>query len=306
MTYFQDHEWYDGLMDETLKDEALEQKAIYEKSWGDASQSVINFCAWLKRSFRNFHELDYELLVKLQDYWWKVNDREWSPFSTWRDHIRGPYTNFYATHDPYIDINQIFGGNSNRSFKSDVQEDEEHEINKEGYKLFNDNTHEWPVYEIRRFEMIMYSFGEDEKYVAIKELEYNDLMKTDEWLTRRHISVHDMEYHHLSCKVWDEWEVHRYGNANLVIMEYLVKISKRAHTLELKQRNIKKLTLTSYAPYPSRKIRRICALHFTRNHEDIKSNTPLPINREAITKVILYSASPPSSPYDFSDHHRSL
>ncbi|GKE30864.1 hypothetical protein Tco_1446248 [Tanacetum coccineum] len=32
----------------------------------------------------------------------------------------------------------------------------------------------------------------------------------------------------------------------------------------------------------------------------------LPINREAITEVILYSASPPSPPYDFSDHHRSL
>ncbi|GKD05484.1 hypothetical protein Tco_1180458 [Tanacetum coccineum] len=32
----------------------------------------------------------------------------------------------------------------------------------------------------------------------------------------------------------------------------------------------------------------------------------LPINREAITEVILYSASPPSPPYDFYDHHRSL
>ncbi|GJY08559.1 hypothetical protein Tco_0375613 [Tanacetum coccineum] len=29
------------------------------------------------------------------------------------------------------------------------------------------------------------------------------------------------------CKVWDDWEVDRYGNANLVIMEYLVNISKR-------------------------------------------------------------------------------
>nr|GEU61913.1 hypothetical protein [Tanacetum cinerariifolium] len=32
MTYFQDHESYNGLMDETLKNEALEQKPIYEKS----------------------------------------------------------------------------------------------------------------------------------------------------------------------------------------------------------------------------------------------------------------------------------
>ncbi|GJQ96141.1 hypothetical protein Tco_0007280 [Tanacetum coccineum] len=42
------------------------------------------------------------------------------------------------------------------------------------------------------------------------------------------------------CKVWDDWEVDCYGNANSVIMEYLVKISKKARILELKRRNIKK------------------------------------------------------------------
>ncbi|GJX18595.1 hypothetical protein Tco_0221272 [Tanacetum coccineum] len=44
-----------------------------------------------------------------------------------------------------------------------------------------------------------------------------------------------------------------------VIMEYLVKISKKARILELKRRNIKITVLTSYTSYPSRKIRRICA-----------------------------------------------
>nr|GEV43978.1 hypothetical protein [Tanacetum cinerariifolium] len=41
------------------------------------------------------------------------------------------------------------------------------------------------------------------------------------------------------CKVWDDWEVDRYGNINLVIMKYLVKISKKACILELKRRNMK-------------------------------------------------------------------
>nr|GFC30316.1 hypothetical protein [Tanacetum cinerariifolium] len=47
-----------------------------------------------------------------------------------------------------------------------------HEINdftetdEEGYELFNDSTHEWPVCEVRRFEIIKYSFAEDEKYVV--------------------------------------------------------------------------------------------------------------------------------------------
>nr|GEU77163.1 hypothetical protein [Tanacetum cinerariifolium] len=44
-----------------------------------------------------------------------------------------------------------------------------------------------------------------------------------------------------------------------LIMEYLVKISKKARILELKQINMKITVLTSYTPYPSRKIRRICA-----------------------------------------------
>nr|GEZ78596.1 hypothetical protein [Tanacetum cinerariifolium] len=68
MTYFQVYEWYDELTDSSLKEKAMKQKAIYEKSWGDASRSVIKFCAWLKACFENLHELDYELLVKLQDY----------------------------------------------------------------------------------------------------------------------------------------------------------------------------------------------------------------------------------------------
>ncbi|GJX63659.1 hypothetical protein Tco_0296559 [Tanacetum coccineum] len=41
-----------------------------------------------------------------------------------------------------------------------------------------------------------------------------------------------------------------------VIMEYLVKIRKKARILELNRRHLKISVLTSYTPYPSRKIRR--------------------------------------------------
>nr|GEV51383.1 hypothetical protein [Tanacetum cinerariifolium] len=75
MTYFQDYESYNELVDRNLKEEALKQKAIYEKLW--------------------------------------------------------------------------------------------------------DTTHNAPVCKIRRFEMIKYSFGQDEEYVAIKECEYYDLTKTN-------------------------------------------------------------------------------------------------------------------------------
>nr|GEW31887.1 hypothetical protein [Tanacetum cinerariifolium] len=59
------------------------------------------------------------------------------------------------------------------------QEEREHENEHEDEKrceLFDD--HELPVYIIRRFKMIKYSFGRDKGYVAIKEDEYEDLMNT--------------------------------------------------------------------------------------------------------------------------------
>ncbi|GJT47598.1 hypothetical protein Tco_0973755 [Tanacetum coccineum] len=55
----------------------------------------------------------------------------------------------------------------------------EHEDN-ERYELCGNETHELPVCNIRRFEMIKYSFGQDEEYVAVKENEYEDLMSTSE------------------------------------------------------------------------------------------------------------------------------
>ncbi|GJY29628.1 hypothetical protein Tco_0405395 [Tanacetum coccineum] len=58
------------------------------------------------------------------------------------------------------------------------QEEREYENgeDKEKCELFDD--HELPVCNIRRFEMIKYSFGDDEEYVAVKEDEYDELTNT--------------------------------------------------------------------------------------------------------------------------------
>nr|GEX61415.1 hypothetical protein [Tanacetum cinerariifolium] len=57
-----------------------------------------------------------------------------------------------------------------------------------------------------------------------------------------------------------------------VIMEYLMKISKKAHILELKRRHLKITVLTSYTSYPSRKIWRICAC---TSQETTKIHNPI-------------------------------
>ncbi|GJV71223.1 hypothetical protein Tco_1491218 [Tanacetum coccineum] len=72
-----------------------------------------------------------------------------------RNHIQGPYANYY----------------------SNFLNNEEHE-DKDKHGLLDNQK--WLVCNIRRFEMIKYSFGEDEEYVAIKEHEYDDLMSRNE------------------------------------------------------------------------------------------------------------------------------
>ncbi|GJZ66711.1 hypothetical protein Tco_0623407 [Tanacetum coccineum] len=80
----------------------------------------------------------------------------------------------------------------------------------------------------------------------------------------------------------------------VVIMEYLVKISKKARILELKRRHLKIIVLTSNTPYPSRKIRRICActsLKTTKDQGSIRRIQRRPIRRIQfiLVYVLLYA-----------------
>ncbi|GJX88209.1 hypothetical protein Tco_0340223 [Tanacetum coccineum] len=52
--------------------------------------------------------------------------------------------------------------------------------------------HKPPVCNIRRFEMIKYSFGQDEEFVAIKEDEYDDLVRTSEDACRAYQEIFRM------------------------------------------------------------------------------------------------------------------
>ncbi|GJW19252.1 hypothetical protein Tco_0026688 [Tanacetum coccineum] len=70
MTYFQDHRWYDELADGKLKDETLALKSKIEGSWGEATPEVLKFCKWLKSCFKNFHEIEYEVLDLAETMIW--------------------------------------------------------------------------------------------------------------------------------------------------------------------------------------------------------------------------------------------
>ncbi|GKA62222.1 hypothetical protein Tco_0761741, partial [Tanacetum coccineum] len=119
------------------------------------------FLVKLKNSIENFYKLNYDVLVKLEECWWKVNARI-------ENFKQGPYANVKTekTHDPYLDINHIFCRIYEASNVGDTQENQGHEEHK------NNPILETSICKIRRFEMMKYSFNDDEECLAIKESEY--------------------------------------------------------------------------------------------------------------------------------------
>ncbi|GKF01999.1 hypothetical protein Tco_0028922 [Tanacetum coccineum] len=130
--------WYDELADGKLKDETLALKAKIEGSWGDATPG------------------------------WKVNAHEIAPFTRMENFGRGPYANMKTewASNPYLDVNRIFGRDYEASNSGDTQENQGHEEHKGNPNLEPSNC------KIRRFEMMKYSFDDDEEYITIRESEY--------------------------------------------------------------------------------------------------------------------------------------
>ncbi|GKA04241.1 hypothetical protein Tco_0677022 [Tanacetum coccineum] len=74
-----------------------------------------------------------------------------------------------------------------------------------------------------------------------------------------------------------------------VIMEYLVKINRKARILELKRRNMKITDLDiQYAVSIKEDVTYPC-LHFTKYHEELKSNTPYPYSPIRRTRIPQYN-----------------
>nr|GEW83656.1 hypothetical protein [Tanacetum cinerariifolium] len=67
---------------------------------------------------------------------------------------------------------EITNGNHNEWEYENEHEDDER------YELCGNETHKFSVCTVRRFEMIKYSFGQNEEYVAVKEDGYKDLTST--------------------------------------------------------------------------------------------------------------------------------
>ncbi|GKF20085.1 hypothetical protein Tco_0068723 [Tanacetum coccineum] len=145
-------------------------------------------------SFENFHELDYNVLVKLEECWWKVNTNEVCMFTRWDNRLRGPYANAKPkwTFNHYLNVNRQPEWNNETNNERDFQE---------GQRCMMDLTHEPSVCKIRRFEMTKYTFEANEEYMAIKELEHINHSET-------HMNAR-YAYREIFCKMDYGWLVTR-------------------------------------------------------------------------------------------------
>ncbi|GKA39454.1 hypothetical protein Tco_0732005 [Tanacetum coccineum] len=147
-----DNEGPDEINDEQIKG-----------SWGDVTPGIMKFCTWLRDSFENFYKLEYDVLVKLEECWWKVNTNEICPYTRWDNRLQGPYANTKpnGTFNRYLDTDRMPEKNYDANNMRNVQE---------GQGYMENLAYETLACKIRKFEMMKYTFEVDEEYVAIKEL----------------------------------------------------------------------------------------------------------------------------------------
>ncbi|GJR15939.1 hypothetical protein Tco_0798591 [Tanacetum coccineum] len=155
--------------------------------------SVFDFETPMCRAFKEFNYLlliDPYVLTKnierfktykdYKDDWiseWN-EDVSWWPTYRWKDN---GYCNGGNFLEAYIVGNTLLPRFIMDNFEDTNRDQEERQYemeheDKERCELFDDQ--ERPVYNIRRFDMIKYSFGDDEEYVTVKENEYDDLTST--------------------------------------------------------------------------------------------------------------------------------
>ncbi|GJV66861.1 hypothetical protein Tco_1482370 [Tanacetum coccineum] len=166
-----------GLEDSNLKEETLKEKAILEGSWGHENRKGKNFCSWLKESFGNYHELDYELILKLEEYWWGKKEEEdlsKDAWSTYLPRINNDDDAIQATQELFDDHKPIgddddIGDLDDYLIPHDEPyyvDEEEEDFKERGSKLLGIPYEKPPTFKFEKFEVIKYSFEPVEEYVS--------------------------------------------------------------------------------------------------------------------------------------------
>ncbi|GJV08391.1 zf-CCHC domain-containing protein [Tanacetum coccineum] len=140
--------------------------------------------------------------------------------------------------------------------KNDTKKEDEQSQTKRKYINTSNSIDEQPNKrrcKAKKFEPIQYSLGPNEEYIAIRGYEFDIWERNEDNLS--------IIYQDIFKKKDEGWKDlgRKEVSTNIVIMEYLVNISKRRAFWSLNEDILKITILKTNTPYPSRKIRRIRA-----------------------------------------------
>ncbi|GJU38050.1 hypothetical protein Tco_1186404 [Tanacetum coccineum] len=158
------YKWYDDLIDGKLKEEALKQKAMYERSWGDSTQGRNHICEPYANTNIDANYNPYLDVSRIFNNHAGRSDKEaiHDEREPTNDHnIRGFDNHLVRDNAPYH------------------TNEEKEQYKEERCKLLRNLRQGQPVCKIERFKVIKYSFGPAEKFVAIKECAYEDCTRTE-------------------------------------------------------------------------------------------------------------------------------
>ncbi|GJR58515.1 hypothetical protein Tco_1500677 [Tanacetum coccineum] len=158
--------------------------------------NLFNFETPMCKAFKEFNyllQIDPDLLTKdIEGFKTYENYKddliyEWNKDVPWVD--EKPWTNArdYEWYEALEDSKLKDEALRNKAIMEGYIKDDDDESHNEREELCE--AHELPVCNVRRYMMIKYSFNNDEKYVAVKEDEYDDLTITREEACRAYQEI---------------------------------------------------------------------------------------------------------------------
>nr|GEX01430.1 hypothetical protein [Tanacetum cinerariifolium] len=140
----------------------------------------MNFFSWLKEHFGNYHELDHELMMKLEEYWWGMKEEDESREDVGSNYLPNDDNDAIQANQEWRDNHEPMKDDDDIKDLDDYLipndascyvDEEEERFKERKNKLLGIPYEKPPTFKYVKFEVIKYSLGLEEEYVAIKEYE---------------------------------------------------------------------------------------------------------------------------------------
>ncbi|GJZ15596.1 hypothetical protein Tco_0551273, partial [Tanacetum coccineum] len=144
------------------------------------------------KEFNYLLKIDPDFLTKDIEGFKTYEDYKDDCIYEWNKDIQWDYKWYEALEDGELKQEALRNKGIMKGLINEDDESSDEDGESEEHKLCGNETRELPVCQIERYMMIKYSFGDDEKYIAIKKDEYDDFTSTSEEACRAYQEIFQM------------------------------------------------------------------------------------------------------------------